>query len=147
SCTPASARIAISTAMVPLEESHIMVAEPIPCFVAGTLIATPDGERAIETLAVGDLLRTADGRDVPVRFIGLRTVSKTFTPADLFAPVRVRAGALGNGLPHSDLVLTADHALILDVLAINAAVLVNGTTITREPLDALPEAVTYYQIE
>ena len=45
-------------------------------------------------------------------------------------PVRVSAGALGNGLPHTELVLTADHALIIDGLAINTGALVNGTTIT-----------------
>ena len=63
------------------------------------------------------------------------------------APVRVTAGALGDGLPHSDLVLTPDHALILDGLAITAGALVNGTTITLDPLDALPETVTYYHVE
>ena len=56
-------------------------------------------------------------------------------------------GALGDGLPHTDLVLTADHALILDGLAINAGALVNGTTITLEPLSAVPDRVTYYHVE
>ena len=37
------------------------------CFAAGTLIATPQGERAVETLAIGDMIRTADGRDVAVK--------------------------------------------------------------------------------
>ncbi|MDK3074305.1 Hint domain-containing protein [Sedimentitalea sp. JM2-8] len=117
------------------------------CFAAGTLIATPEGECAVETLAIGDLVTTAEGGIVPVKWIGRQTVHKLFTSAERFAPVRVSAGALGNGLPHTDLVLTAEHALILDGLAINAGALVNGTTIAYDPIDSLPERVTYYHIE
>ena len=32
------------------------------CFFAGTMIACPDGERAVETLSIGDLVLTSDGR-------------------------------------------------------------------------------------
>ncbi|MEY8841548.1 Hint domain-containing protein [Cribrihabitans sp. XS_ASV171] len=117
------------------------------CFAAGTLIATPEGECAVERLEIGDLVTCADGRTVPVKWIGRQTVHKLFTPAERFTPVRVRAGALGDGLPHTDLVLTADHALILDGLAINAGALVNGTSIAWEPMDSLPERVTYYHVE
>ena len=117
------------------------------CFAAGTLISTPDGERAVETLCIGDLVTTADGDVVPVKWLGLQTLHKVFTPLEKFVPVRVQAGALGQGLPHTDLVLTADHALILDGLAINASALVNGTTIAYVPCDALPEQVTYYHVE
>jgi hypothetical protein len=117
------------------------------CFAAGTLISTPDGEAAVETLKIGDLVMTADGRAVPVKWIGRQTVTKFFTPVERFAPVRVTAGALGGGLPHTDLVLTSDHALILDGLAINAGALVNGTTILLDPVDSLPDRVTYHHVE
>lgn len=117
------------------------------CFAAGTLIATPDGERPVEALAIGDLILTAEGRAVPVKWMGRQTLVKLFTPAHRYAPVRVRAGALGGGLPHADLVLTAGHALILDGLAIDAGALVNGTTIVVEPMAALPDRVTYFHIE
>ncbi|MFC0159872.1 Hint domain-containing protein [Mameliella alba] len=117
------------------------------CFAAGTEIAGPEGARPVEDLRIGDMILTADGRAVPVKWIGRQTLHKRFTPAERFAPVRVRAGALGQGVPHSDLVLTADHALILDGLAVNAGALVNGTTITRDPLANLPERVTYYHVE
>jgi hypothetical protein len=117
------------------------------CFAAGTRIATPEGERAVETLAIGDPILTADGRRVPVKWIGRQTMHKLFTPVERFSPVRVTAGALGGELPHTDLVLTADHARILDGLAINAGALVNGTTIIYDPADSLPERVTYYHVE
>ena len=43
--------------------------------------------------------------------------------------------------------LTADHALVLDGLAINAGALVNGDTIAVEPMAALPERITCYHVE
>ncbi len=117
------------------------------CFAAGTLIATPEGEQTVEALGIGDAILTADGGTVPVKWICRQTLHKFFTPAHRFAPVRVKVGALGGGLPHTDLVLTADHALIIDGLAINAGALVNGTTIVTDPADSLPDRVTYYHIE
>ena len=120
--------------------------QDLTCFAPGTLIATPDGATRVEALRIGDQIRTADGRAVPVTWIGRRTVLKGFA-GERARPVRVTAGALGDGLPHRDLVLTADHALILDGLAINAGALVNGTTITLDPLATLPERITHYHVE
>ncbi|MBR9841281.1 MAG: hypothetical protein GYB50_25870 [Rhodobacteraceae bacterium] len=48
---------------------------------------------------------------------------------------------------HRDLLLTADHALILGGLAINAGGLVTGGTIARETLVRLPEMVTCCHVE
>ena len=82
-----------------------------------------------------------------MKWLGKQTVHKFFTPAERFISVRVAGGALGIGLPHTDLVLTADHAMILDGLAINASALVNGTSITFDPIESLPDRVTYYHLE
>lgn len=123
------------------------VADVYVCFAAGTQIATPEGDQSVETLAIGDLVITADGRRTAVKWLGKQTVHKLFTPAERFVPVRVSAGALGDGLPHTDLVLTAGHALIIDDFAIDAGALVNGTTITYDPIESLPDRVTYYHIE
>lgn len=116
------------------------------CFAAGTMIATPDGERAVETLRAGDMILAADGRSIAVKWIGHQTLYKRFS-GQKARPVRVMAGALGNGLPHADLVLTADHALILDGLAINAGALVNGVSIVLEPLETVAEEAVYYHVE
>lgn len=82
-----------------------------PCFVAGTLILTPDGERAVETLLPGDLVLTHDDGAQPVRWIGQRTV-----PArGVLAPVRIKANTLGD---HRTLLLSPQHrVLIRDGLA------------------------------
>ena len=69
----------------------------VVCFLPGTLIAAPDGERKVETLAAGDMILTAEGRHVPVKWIGSQTVSTLFGPAERLMPVRFAAGSLGGG--------------------------------------------------
>ncbi|MFZ7091207.1 Hint domain-containing protein [Primorskyibacter sp. 2E233] len=118
----------------------------VVCFAAGTLIATPDGERTVETLEIGDLVTISDGRTVPVKWVGRQSMHKFFA-GERACPVRISAGALGEGLPTHDLVLTGDHALIFDDLAVNASALVNGATITFDPLSSLPDRVTYFHVE
>ncbi|MGQ0335672.1 Hint domain-containing protein [Halomonas elongata] len=120
--------------------------ETVHCFAAGTMIATPEGEVAVEILQIGDSILTANGKTVPVKWVGRHTVSNAFTDPN-HQPIRVRAGALGDGKPHQDLVVTAGHGLVIDGLVINAAVLVNGSTIDYMPWDELDELVTYYHIE
>lgn len=117
------------------------------CFLTGTAIATPDGPRAVETLTPGDAILTAQGRVVPMRFNFHQTIATRFGPAERLMPVRVAKGALGGGLPERDLTLTADHALLVDGLLINAGALVNGTTITRVPLSEFGGRYTVHHIE
>ncbi len=116
------------------------------CFAAGTMIATPDGETAVEALSIGDLVMTASGEQVPVKWIGRQTISR-LSAAGNYSPVRIREGALAAGIPNQDLVLTASHGVILDDLVINAGALVNHDTIDYVPGAELPDSVTYYHIE
>ena len=116
------------------------------CFAAGSMIATPNGEIAVESLEIGDLVRTAEGKHVPVTWIGRKTVHKAFASPGV-QPVRIRAGALGAGQPHSDLVVTSDHAMVVEGLAINAGALVNGASIAFVPLDEQPKLTVYYHVE
>ena len=116
------------------------------CFAPDTMIATPDGETRVDALAIGDRVQTADGRDVPVKWIGKQTIYPGYMGAKS-EPVRVKAGAFGSGVPHSDLVLTADHGLILDDLVINAGALVNGTSIQFVPASELPNPMIVYHVE
>ena len=117
----------------------------IGCFVAGTRIATPDGAVAVESLAAGDLVLTADGRAVPVRWLGRTVVSRAFADPLQVLPVRIRAGALAENVPSRDLLVSPSHAIrVGDVLA-QAAALVNGTSVVREQ-DVLP-VFSYYHLE
>lgn len=117
------------------------------CFLAGTAISTQTGPVAVEALMRGDVVLTSDRRCVPVKWIGRQTVSTRFGPAERLMPVRIRAGALGGGLPTRDLSLTADHALLIDGLLVNAGALVNGGSIDFVPLSELGESFTVYHVE
>ena len=117
------------------------------CFFTGTLISTPDGERAIETLQIDDLVNTADGRAVRVKWVGRQTVRNFAGAPPRLEPVRISAGALGHGLPHSDLTISADHGMVLDGMVINAAALANGSTIRFVPLSDLAETFTWWHVE
>ncbi len=64
----------------------------VVCFARGTLIDTPDGPQFVETLKAGDLVNTLDDGPQPIRWIGARRVQG----AGPNAPVRIKAGALGN---------------------------------------------------
>jgi hypothetical protein len=117
------------------------------CFAPGTLISTVDGERPVETLTAGDRVRTADGRAVPVKWMGRQTMRRIATPQSRFCPVRIRAGALGEGLPHTDLVVTGDHGIMVDGVMVNAAALVNGTSIVRVPQNEVGETFVTWHVE
>ena len=70
-----------------------------------------------------------------------------FGPAERLMPVRFAAGSLGDGLPYTDLTVTADHGMLVGGVICHAGALVNGTTITRVPLAEMGETYTVYHIE
>lgn len=79
------------------------------CFAAGTQIETPRGERPIETLGVGDCVVTMDRGAQPIRWIGQSTV----LGLGAMAPVRISKGALGQGLPAADLLVSQQHRILM----------------------------------
>jgi hypothetical protein len=117
----------------------------VVCFYPGTRIRTPDGEVAVETLKAGDLVLTADGAAAPVRWIGRQTVSTVFGDKLRVLPIRIRAGALADSVPARDLLVSPDHGLLVEGVMVQAAALVNETSIVRE--SAVPQTFTYRHIE
>jgi autotransporter passenger strand-loop-strand repeat protein len=115
------------------------------CFCAGTNIRTPDGDAPVETLKIGDIVLTASGQAVPVRWIGINTVSTRFADPLRVMPIRISAGALGENLPERDLLVSPDHAMFLGGILLQAGALVNGSSIAREA--RMPEIFTYYHVE
>lgn len=135
-------------------DPNVTLAEPfnvtttgrfVVCFLAGTMISTPKGEVSIETLEAGDLVLTTDGTAKPVRWLAKQTVSTVFADPRKIMPICIRAGALGDTLPTRDLYVSADHALELDGLLVQAGALVNGTTITRHT--DMPQSFVYHHVE
>jgi hypothetical protein len=108
-------------------------AADVPCFVIGTRILTSRGEVAIEKLAPGDEVVLAGGGVAPVAWIGRREVdlARHASPG-LVRPVRIRAGALSEHIPHRDLLVSPEHALFLDGALVPAGLLVNGASIVEE---------------
>ncbi len=113
-----------------------------PCFTPGTKIRTPNGTRAVETLEVGDLVQTMHNGAQPLRWIGRCPVGPDkMAMSAAFVPVRICAGAFGQGHPRRDLLVSQQHRILIrswqaevilgerDVLA--AAVhLLNGASVS-----------------
>ena len=118
---------------------------PVVCFLAGTLIATPTGEQPIETLQPGDLINTAEGPR-PVRFLARSTRSIDQLEDLGKMPIRINQAALGALGPAQDTFLSPSHAVHYAGSLVEAAALINGTSIQQ--LYDWPEAsLTYYNIE
>lgn len=117
----------------------------ITCFYPGTHIATPAGDVAVEALREGQMVLTAEGAALPIRWVGRSDISTRFAPPLRALPIRIRAGALGSGLPLRDLLVSSDHALFLDGILVQAGALVNGADILREYNVA--ERFSYYHVE
>jgi len=116
-----------------------------PCFAAGTRIATERGEVAVEDLRVGERVQTVLGGGLAeVIWVGRRAVdcARHAQPKKVW-PVRVAAGAFGPGQPHTDLLLSPDHAVYVEQVLIPVKYLINASTIVQVPV----ERVTYHHIE
>ncbi len=126
--------------------TDIFANDAAPCFAQGTRILTLAGERAVETLCVGDLVPVADGRRLRrIVWIGSTRIDLgRHAEPNKVAPVRIAQGAFAPGMPHRDLVVSPDHAVWTGGSMIPAYLLANGTTIRRE---ATTGSVTYWHIE
>jgi len=116
----------------------------IACFAEATRIATPGGPVAVERLAVGDRVLTADGAARRVRWLGSRRVECRRHPRPQRVwPVRVAAHAFGPGRPGRDLWLSPDHAVWHEGALVPAHRLIDGAAIAQVACDA----VTYWHVE
>jgi hypothetical protein len=133
---------------VALADGSYTVDATAVCFAEGTRILTALGEVAVEDLRGGDLVATIAGEGPPMKpvlWVGRRHVVLAGNPAaaDL-APIRVKAGALADGVPTRDLLVSPDHCLFLDGVLVPAWLLVNGTSVVQEPGRA---EIRYYHVE
>lgn len=86
----------------------------IPCFTPGTMIATPQGERRVEDLQVGDRVITRDNGIQEIRWTGAKELSGAQLASHAhLQPVLIRAGALGDNLPERDILVSPQHRMLL----------------------------------
>ncbi len=82
------------------------------CFVNGTMILTPRGERAVEDLESGDLVITKDNSPQKILWVGKQDISPT-EHSD-FQPILIKANTFSKGVPVRDLLVSPFHRLVID---------------------------------
>ncbi len=114
------------------------------CFLHGTRMLTAAGECPIEDLRVGDMMITLHGRRLArIVWVGSWQIdcARHPRPWDVH-PVRVQAGAFGEGRPLRDLFLSPDHAVFVASGGADAApdilvpirYLLNGASVAQVPM-------------
>ena len=119
------------------------------CFLAGARVHTPSGLVLVEDLRAGDEIVTyVDGAEItsPLIWTGeARCVVNPYLSDDEAGyPVRILRGALAQGIPSEDLLITSEHCLFFENSFIPVRMLVNGRTIFY---DKTVTTYAYYHIE
>lgn len=81
----------------------------VVCFARGTRIITPKGPVDVADLKRGDIVQTMDNGLQPIRWVDGRRVRAK----GRLAPVRIKKGALGMGVPSRDLLVSQQHRILL----------------------------------
>ena len=106
----------------------------VPCFLAAAPVLTPTGYRRISKLAVGDMVRTADGRDVSVKRVSVKRV----TAGSGTNPYIIPAGRFG---AERRLLISPNHRVVT----------ANGSLIEARHLGLSQEEMSgefdYYNVE
>jgi len=107
-----------------------------PCYLPGSMIRTPEGGKAVETLEIGDELvvwdpTTASEKVEAIVWVGTRKVVAQPHLADDLSnyPVRILKDALSDGVPYKDMLITAEHCLFFEGKFVPARMLVNRRSI------------------
>lgn len=88
--------------------------EPV-CFCAGTMIATPSGARAVETLVAGDFVLNDQGLACQIIWTGRTRYSlAAIAQRAELAPIRIPADTFGPALPVADLFVSSQHRIVLE---------------------------------
>lgn len=92
--------------------SSALVSMGVPCFTAGTMIRTQDGEVPVEHLCPGDRVQTVDNGLQELVWVGQRRLGR----AELALyprrrPILIREGALGNV---RDMLVSPQHGMLIN---------------------------------
>ena len=89
------------------------IAAAVPCFTATSLIATGQGPMPVSALRPGMRLITRDSGMQDLLWVGRRRFGwQALGLNPLLRPVRIAAGALGQGLPERDMLVSPNHRFL-----------------------------------
>nr|WP_257916766.1 Hint domain-containing protein [Acetobacter aceti] len=121
----------------------------IICFLAGSMIRTPSGPVAVESLSAGDeIVAYVDGEETIRRITWAGQAHCNVRPGmpndEAGYPIRVLKDAIAEGVPYKDMLITAEHCLFFDGKFVPARMLVNGRSIFY---DKSITSYDYYHVE
>ena len=94
-----------------------LTSDPAPiviCFANGTIIDTELGPRPVESILAGDRVKTVDSGIQEVKWVGRRKLDALdLLQNPHLLPVKISQGALGDGLPWTDLIVSPQHRICL----------------------------------
>ncbi len=94
--------------------SNIETVNHVPCFTEHSMITTRRGLVPAGQLRIGDMVQTRDEGMQPIRWIGSRRMTGAHLAKNpKLNPVTIGAGALGNGLPERDLLVSPQHRMLV----------------------------------
>ncbi|WP_395495906.1 Hint domain-containing protein [Acetobacter sp. KSO5] len=122
-----------------------------PCFLAGSMIRTSQGEVSVENLQVGDEVVTFDWKkdqyvSRSVAWVGKASATvRSHLPDDEAGwPVRILKDAIAEGVPYKDMLVTSEHCLFFEGNFVPARMLVNGVSVFY---DKSFTSYEYYHVE
>ncbi len=125
----------------------------VPCFGAGTLIATARGNVPVQWPTPGDRIMTRDAGLQPLRWLGRYTLSAAqLTAEPHLRPVRVNPGQFGLGRPARPLFVSPQHRLLLtgaslELYFAESEALCAAKFLLPQTMPALPNGhFTYYHV-
>jgi hypothetical protein len=118
-----------------------------PCFLKGTKISTPSGDRLVQELQIGDEVQTLAGRKT-IKWIGYNKFTKEEGRAwhDNVMPIRVARFAIDDRTPHRDLYLSPLHCIFINEALIPLMYLINEASIAQGTPSEM-SAMEYYHVE
>ncbi|WP_391348431.1 Hint domain-containing protein [Azospirillum sp. A23] len=125
---------------------------PIPtptCILRGTYVHTKLGEVPVESLKIGDMIKSSvTGEFRSIRWIGRRLLAGSSFDTEhlrkVHLPVRIARDAIARNMPSRDLYISPSHALLIGEYGVSARLLINGSSIRQ--VDAMEE-IEYFHIE
>jgi Hint domain-containing protein len=117
------------------------------CFLKGTRISTPSGDRLVQGLRIGDEVQTLAGRKT-IKWIGYNKFTKAEGRAwqDGVMPIRVARFAIDEETPYRDLYLSPLHCVFFNEALIPVMYLINETSIAQGTPSEM-SVLEYYHVE